>query len=213
MKSDFIQPITTNDFDLYQQFFQQTSSIACYGNSWSYITQACRKLGLGYKYYDRDILISIGKHHNHFVIVRPLGNIDHRFIELLKYLYDLSGQPIFIKKIFNSQTEQLNAKLFSEIRGKDNSSGTETNKYVWDEKSIADDDTYPELIFNLEMSLGIDIPHSQWLKNYQDYFPIQLSPQQSKTMSKSYQEFKRRIRQFKRLEKSCYLKIYEPLNS
>ncbi len=212
--SKYITPITIKDFPLYQQFFVQTWSVACYGNSWSYITQACRQLGLGNKYYDRDILVSIGKYQDHYVIVRPLGNIDHRFLKLVQLLFKRSHKPVFIKKVFDHQAEQikrLQPQKFSEA-ATDYSileEKCEAGKYSWHQNNFADDDTYPELIFNLDLSLKIELTPSQWLNLFQQHSQIQFNQQQLKSISKSYQEFRRRINRFNRLEINCCLQPYQ----
>ena len=83
---DKITPIIIDDFELFKVFFNNDKCKISYGNSWIYITQACRGLGLGYKYYDKDILVPIGKYKEHYVVVRPLGLLDNRFYRLLEYL-------------------------------------------------------------------------------------------------------------------------------
>lgn len=42
-----LSPIIPDDEPLYSAFFAREAQEACYANSWMYITQACRGLGLG----------------------------------------------------------------------------------------------------------------------------------------------------------------------
>ena len=60
-----------------------------------YITQACRGLGLGWKYLDGDRLFSVGCHNGHYVIVNPLGVLDGRLEGLLEKLSSRSGKPVY----------------------------------------------------------------------------------------------------------------------
>ncbi|MBI3795708.1 MAG: hypothetical protein HY268_01900 [Deltaproteobacteria bacterium] len=162
--ASFITPITVQDIPLYRHFFSQDARTYCYGNSWTYVTQACRGLGLGYKYYDGDMLLSIGRHNGHYVIVRPLGKIDNRFLELLSSLYRVSHRPVFIKKLFPDQVATLQCLenfCLASTYLRDHEQAA-PGKYVWDRSAFADDDTYPRLPLQRQSRPTRAVPGGAW---------------------------------------------------
>jgi hypothetical protein len=193
-----ISIITENDHALYRNFFSQVNHRACYGNSWTYITQACRKFGYGKKYYVEGSLISIGKHNGHYVIVRPLGMIDNRFIQLLDYLHQESGKPVFIKKLFPEQVIHLQKYArFAEASIYDPVMDIAyAGIYIWDEIAFADDDTYPELILDLDITLKYMLPIHEWFKIYCKGRLLTARIEYLKRIKRKYGEFRRRLRQF-----------------
>lgn len=152
-----LQPITWEDYDIYQSFFRAAPGTAVYANSWTYITQACRGLGLGWKYLDGDRLFSIGRHNGHYVLVNPLGCLDERLAGLLHRLHAASGKPVFIKKASDTPAAALEKiGVRPSVPGGD----------IWEAGAHADDDTYPELIVSPEISLGHSEKPSDWLRRY-----------------------------------------------
>jgi hypothetical protein len=205
-----ISPITAEDIPLYRQFFSQDGRTYCYGNSWTYITQACRGLGLGYKYYDGDVLLSIGRHNGHYVIVRPLGNIDRRFLDLLRFLKRVSRRPVFVKKLFPDQVATLQCLgdfCLASVYARDREQAV-PGKYVWDGSAFADDDTYPELIYDVDLSLELELGRSQWLAAYRLARADRPGTFHGRSLSRSHYEIRRRIRQFSNLDIYCRLEKY-----
>src|SRR5690349_18536776 len=94
-----ISPITPADYGLYRSFFARAPGRAVYANSWAYITQACRGIGegLGLKYVRRNALYAVGRHRGHFVVVNPLGDLQH-LSRLVVELQRASCRPVFVKK-------------------------------------------------------------------------------------------------------------------
>ncbi|HKA56084.1 MAG TPA: hypothetical protein VKJ47_20730 [Candidatus Binatia bacterium] len=205
-----ISPIIAKDISLYRQFFSRDGRASCYGNSWTYITQACRGLGLGYKYYDGDVLLSIGRHNGHYVIVRPLGTIDHRFLDLLRFLARASYRPVFVKKLFPDQVATLRhlgdfcpASAYAGDREQ-----AVPGKYVWDGGAFADDDTYPELIYDIDLSSALELERSQWLAAYRLARADTPGTFHGHSPSRYHYELRRRVRQFSNLSIHCRLEEY-----
>src|SRR2546423_1583501 len=165
-----ISPITNKDRELYNRFFEEDSRVARYGNSWTYITQACRGIGsgLGLKYYDGDLLLSIGYHRGHYVIVRPLGRINERIIRLLKVLRSVSRKPVFLKKLFPSQVNQLRhfGNFKDAVKYSNSGINPEPGDYPWSMESFADDDTYPEIILDVNITLNYGLPPKEWFTHF-----------------------------------------------
>jgi hypothetical protein len=163
-----ISAITNADFSLFREFFARDNRFACYGNSWAYITQACRGLGLGWKCHQQDVLWPIGQHRGHYVIVRPLGALDGRFVDLLETLRQKSGKPVFIKKLFKDQVAELQhlgnfvpAATYCPTLNR-----AAAGRYVWDPVAFADDDTYPELIINVGISRNYTQKPKLWREEF-----------------------------------------------
>ncbi len=140
-----LSPITSNDMDLYDAFFKK-ESLSNYANNFSYITQACRNLGMqGFKFVTDETLISLGYHNGHFVIVRPLGNKAIESVEsIAAQLFDLSRLPVYLKHLSESQAISLsnNRKII------------EMAQYPWEQECPLDDDTFPQAIINLQNMVG-----------------------------------------------------------
>lgn len=209
--TQIITLISGNDAPLYSDFFVRDNRVACYGNSWAYIIQACRGLGGGFKYHDRDVLLSIGRHRGHYVVVRPLGNIDSRFTDLLRTLRERSGKPVFIKKLFSDQVVRLRALgEFCEAASYSASeSKASAGVYPWDSVNFADDDTYPEVILDLGVTLKYRMKPQQWLNELQLALVHPLEKPQLKTIKTGYRRFRRNIKKFLRLGIECRLKEYD----
>ena len=209
--TQIITLISGNDAPLYSDFFVRDNRVACYGNSWAYIKQACRGLGSSLKYHDGDVLLSVGRHRGHYVVVRPLGNIDRGFINLLRTLHEISGKPVFIKKLFPDQVARLHALgAFSEAASYSTAENKAyTGPYPWDTVHFADDDTYPEVILDLGITLKYRMKPQQWLNELQLALVHPLEKPQLKTIKTSYRRFRRNIKQFLKLGIECRLKEYD----
>ena len=205
-----LSPITSRDIPLYREFFARDWQIACYGNSWAYITQACRGFGLGLKYYEPDLLVSIGRHRGHYVIVRPLGSIDGRFIALLATLRKTSGKPIFIKKLFPNQVARLRQLgNFHEAATYESRTGKVfAGKYPWDPVAFADDDTYPELILDVDITKKHWLKPRDWFDEFQKARRNSDSDLPSTAVREHYRKFRHNVHQFLRLDIGCRLEAY-----
>lgn len=114
----FISPINWNyaDENLYHSFFLSDTSDKLsayhYANSWAYICQAARNNG--HKFFNGNTLITIATKSVReqapieFEIINPLGQaaVKHT-LELAEQLKDLSGNPVLIKKVSESQVKYL----------------------------------------------------------------------------------------------------------
>ncbi len=204
-------PITPADLPLYRQFFSQDNRTACYGNSWTYITQACRGLGLGFKYYDHDVLLSMGQHRDHFVIVRPLGCIDQRMIDILAKLRELSGKPVFVKKLFPDQVACLHQLAVFKSAGSydDVQEQAFPGEYLWHPEAWADDDTYPELIFDLDVTSNYHVKPREWFYHFQKARLAPAETKRLKSFQSGYMQFRRRINRFVQAGLRCRLRKYD----
>lgn len=159
-------PITSADYGMYQSFFAQAPGTAVYANSWTYITQACRGIGegLGLRYTHGDALYSVGRHHGHFVVVNPLGNL-FELSEVVRQLRRASARPVFIKKIHSPQAAFL-GDLVPEPASYFIGGQPAPGPYVWDATAYADDDTYPEQIINVDLVLRFAVKPHEWFNQY-----------------------------------------------
>jgi hypothetical protein len=192
--SSHLTPITEQDIPLFRRFFSAERRLACYGNSWTYITQACRGLGLGYKFFDGQTLLALGMERGHFVVVRPLGKLGHSTAAFFKTLFKASNKPVYIKKLFADQVIELQS-LATFQRSED---------YPWGPQSFADDDTFPEMVIDLDVTLRHDLTGSKWF----DYFRERQLLRNTIPRKRAIQyrkEFRRRVRYFQRSGKMCSL--------
>lgn len=143
---DGITPISADDEILYQYFFEYNKDRS-YANNWLYVTQACRNLQkLGLKYHNGESLMSIGKHKEHFVIVRPSGeNTLNATHNLAKLLFNISGKPVYIKHLKSDDAGKLLTKSFGYRK---------MESYPWDINFPKDDDTFPQAIIELQSMVG-----------------------------------------------------------
>ncbi len=204
-----ISPIGLNDWTLYRHFFAADQRMACYGNSWAYITQACRGFGLGLKYHDGDTLISIGHHRGHYVVVRPLGTLDWRVIELLQVLYTVSGKPVFIKKLFPDQVDILcHLDSFDHTVQYAPSGQPKPGAYPWDPVAFADDDTYPEVIVNTVNLTNYSLTPTDWFITFHLAETDSFHSAPAQRLRRHYGKFRRKVKQFLKLGICCRLVEY-----
>ncbi len=193
-------PISHFDRHLYQDFFRKAGNYACYGNSWTYITQACRGLGsgLGLKYHDGKSLLSIGSHDGHYVVVRPLGRINKQVIRVLDVLTELSGKPVFIKKVFPDQAIRLfELGTFQEaIRRRTVDAEPLPGEYLWHPTSFADDDTFPEIILDVNVTLRYDASPKKWLQYFHACRKSPLSREKLNQLFRRYLKFRSKVNKF-----------------
>jgi hypothetical protein len=206
-----LSPITQRDIPLYREFFAREQQVACYGNSWAYITQACRGFGLGLKYHTREVLLSIGQHRGHYVVVRPLGVIDGHFMTLLAALHKESGKPVFIKKLFPDQVARLRQfGSFHEAGRYDTQTGkVSAGQYPWGPVAFADDDTYPELILDINVTRQHWLRPGDWFLEFQKARNDSTLPRSTAIVREHYRKFRRNVHQFLRLGIGCHLKAYQ----
>jgi hypothetical protein len=129
--------IADGDQEIYSAFFRRQWPQEHYGNSWSYLTQACRGLGYGRKYLTDDHLLSYGSHGHHYVIVRPIGHdLAPAVRSLAHHLHARSLLPVYIKHIEHVDATRLTA------------SGDffDMAKYPWCPEAKRDDASFPEVV-------------------------------------------------------------------
>lgn len=124
-----------------------------YGNSFYYLCQAANGTGeqrLGLKYFDGEMLAAIGIFNRkslgggwHFFINHPVGKFNtKKLATLAKAMLELSGNPVFLKKVSGEQKTQLLKVGFSDIE-----------VYPWHSQAMEEDDTFPEQIIDIEKTL------------------------------------------------------------
>jgi len=192
--------ITERDRGLYRDFFTRERRHACYGNSWSYITQACRGLGSGVRYHDRDVLLSLGMHRDRYVVVRPLGVLDDRFIDLVKHLHEKSGRPVMVKKLYPDQAERLHelGSFREAARYEGLHPRPRSGRHPWDAKVFADDDTWPVLIVDTELTLDFDHPPREWRERLEKARVSPTEPRHLRALGRYHRDFQRQVQCFER---------------
>ncbi|MBN1374015.1 hypothetical protein JW962_01630 [Candidatus Dojkabacteria bacterium] len=150
-KHSEISPISKSDIPLFEKFFKKTQT--SYGNSWIYVTQGVYGIGpnnLGYKFYDGknlSVVIIYPKIGNEselvFYWIRPMGP------GILPIIKDFSDEVLkkygiftFIKKISKYQFTELVSYGF---KG--------TKKHPWHTSAHSEDDTFPEMIYEIPETL------------------------------------------------------------
>jgi len=151
-KNRYISEITLKDYELFEQYFKNESTHT-YGNSWLYVTQGTYGIGeggLGYKYYDGislAVLVIYPRMNNPkelvLYCVRPLGGtvLDH-LLDISKKVYKEYKILSYFKKLHKAQFDYLINKGLQD-----------TSHYPWIVNSYAEDDTFPELIFDIQKTL------------------------------------------------------------
>lgn len=146
--------LSTTDKD--KKFFRDflvDEEVKTYGNSFYYLCQAANGTGeqkLGLKFFDGEMLTPIGIFNRaslgggwHFHIIHPIGNFDVKKITTLaKGMLELSGNPVFVKKVSTDQREKLLNAGFSQVE-----------TYPWHAQAIEEDDTFPEQILDIEQTI------------------------------------------------------------
>lgn len=149
------KPITHQCENLFHFFFRKYKEEFCYASAWLYLTQAARGCGgLGYYYkIDESFVFALGYHDPHFVIIHPLGEFPPSFFQLAEQLCNLSGKPVFVKKIsFGKQSKLRKLARNTKIEV------TTTRDYPWTANEPSDDDTFPEIIIDVPQFLELVDP-------------------------------------------------------
>jgi hypothetical protein len=150
-KNPNITPITAKDCALFEDFFAKEEKHT-YGNSWIYITQGTFGIGsenLGYKYYDGKNLCAIAiypKIEQPDIImmywIRPMGeNVLSIIVELSEKIKCEYNVCSYVKKLFPDQYEYLLQYSFRSAK-----------EFPWHSSAHSEDDTYPELIYDVEQT-------------------------------------------------------------
>ncbi len=144
--------ITSKDKKLFRDILGKEKTDT-YGNSFYYMCQASNGLGadkLGLKFYDGEMLASIGIFNRsslgggwHFHIIHPTGKVElKKILALSKTMLELSGNPVFIKKVSTTKQEELLNSGFSSIEN-----------YPWHSQAMEEDDTFPEQVLDIDETL------------------------------------------------------------
>ncbi|MFC1771408.1 helix-turn-helix transcriptional regulator [Candidatus Margulisiibacteriota bacterium] len=147
-----ISDISDKDRKIFRDFLDKEKS-ETYGNSYYYLCQAANGTGankLGVKFYDAETLATIGIFNRsslgggwHFHIINPLGVFDtEKILNLAQRMLEISGNPVFVKKITKKQREKLLDVGFSPIE-----------KHPWHAQAIEEDDTFPEQILDIKETI------------------------------------------------------------
>jgi hypothetical protein len=147
-----INSITEKDNKLFQTFFDKAKNNS-YADNFYYLCQAVNGNGhknLGLKFFDSKTLATLGIFNRyslgggwHFHIVHPLGEFNElEILKLSKSMLEISGNPVYIKKVNDEQRQQLLNIGFSSIE-----------EYPWHAQAMEEDDTFPEQIVNIEQAL------------------------------------------------------------
>lgn len=205
-----ISVVSPEKFDLYYRFFSQDRLKSKYANSIFYITQACRGLGYGLKFCDEDVLISIGVHRSHFVLVNPLGDYDRRLAGLLRYLSDVSQKPVFIKKMIPSpgllndigdDIMEANSPLMHIRQQK-------WAQLIWSKRAPEDDDTFPECLIDINLTLSYRLSPKEWLESFLSEINLRLDVYEQASIKKKYRNFRRKVFLFERSKFQITLQPY-----
>ncbi len=149
--NEHITPVTLNDFELFQRFFEKEPHT--YGNSWTYVTQGVYGIGpdnLGYKYYDGENLSMVcvypkieDSETNVFYWIRPMGkDILDKIIAVSGEVKENFGLNIMVKKLFEDQYNHLLQNGFQS-----------TSEFPWHSQVPSEDDTFPEQIVDVQKTL------------------------------------------------------------
>lgn len=162
--------ITGKDRQLFRDF-RLLDTTKTYGNSFYYVCQAANGLGpdrLGLKYFDGKMLAGIGIGNRfslggnwHFHVVNPMGEFNPESIRMLcQHLLELSGTPVFVKKLTDNEQDQLLNIGFSRIE-----------EYPWHAQAMEEDDTFAEQILDVNAVLEkIQVYQRSGLKTNYRYF-------------------------------------------
>jgi len=159
-----ISSITDHDRKLYQDMLSKEVTNT-YGNSFYYLCQAANGSGerkLGLKYFDGEMLATVGIFNRssfgggwHFHIIHPVGKFQpKKLLALVQAMLELSGNPVFVKKISKKQMDALLDIGFSSAEA-----------YPWHTQAMEEDDTFPEQILDIEETLNqVEAPGKRSLK-------------------------------------------------
>lgn len=177
-----VSPITDKDKKLFRDMLAKNGKGSeTYGNSYFYLGQAANGIGaekMGLKYYDGDFLATLGIFNRaslgggwHFHIINPVGKFEPgKILALAKSMLELSGNPVYVKKINPEKQMQLLKAGFSPIE-----------QYPWHSQAIEEDDTFPEQILDIKKTINyaegpgkcdLKDKYQRFLARYQDKLEI-----------------------------------------
>ena len=161
---------TQKDARIFRDYLRKEKT-KTYGNSWFYLCQAANGIGsekLGLRFFDGDMLASIGIFNRstlgggwHFHIIHPVCVFDHKkILTLSKAMLELSGNPVFVKKISKEERDKLLNLGFHAIE-----------TYPWHNQAMEEDDTFPEQMIDIEETIrGVEGPGKRDLKDKHQRF-------------------------------------------
>lgn len=153
-----IHPVNPRSHDaLSLRDFVQKMPEAQYGSSWMYLTQAADTRALrgepyGYWYVGQDRMAAVGMFERpydraektmHFHLIRPMGSWTLTQIQTLcADLREISGQPVYLKKITEGQKGAWHGGRFADGAS-----------FPWHHSAPLEDDTHPEVVLTLDHTL------------------------------------------------------------
>lgn len=185
-----LAPIQASDIQIYKERFAREQRQASYSHAWSYIIQACRNFML--RYLSDDLLISIGFHQNRFVFVSILGLNERSLPEFLHFtqlMYEVHPHPIYLKKVFTDHLPHLN-----------HGNWETTEHYPWDLDAPSDEDTFPEIIANLDLALDYVRPWEEWKELYQSAIQREISYEHLQFVKRRRKDFRNELAVFERMQ-------------
>lgn len=158
--------IQREEESLFRKYFKRYRQTSAYSNSWLYITQAARGLGeLGYYYESekKDFIVALGLHPNkkNFVLINPLGKLSSEIFLTLEELCTVSSHPVYLKKMSKTKRKKLPGYLKAT-----NLQLETTETYPWKEGEENDDDTFPEIVTDINRL--VNIVYNENISNLKD---------------------------------------------
>lgn len=181
--------IQASDIALYKERFACENRLASYSYAYSYVIQACRNFML--RYVSDDLLISIGFHQNRFVFVSILGLNERSLAEFNHFtqlMYEVHPHPIYIKKVFTDHLPYF-----------EHSNWDSTDNYPWDSSAPADEDTFPEIITNLQLALDYERPWDEWKLLYQEAIQREISYEHLQFIKRRRKDFRNELAVYSRM--------------
>ncbi|MCI5066102.1 hypothetical protein MRY87_10295 [bacterium] len=133
-----------------------------YANGFCYLRQATRGSAPANVYVKDRSFLALGSHQNCPLVVYPRNLSQEELRELCFELSSSGKRQVYIKKYSPPADERATGSHFSSL-------GESTQH--WDNDSIADDDTFPELIVDLGLSCDTSLAPVQWIDRVRSAYP------------------------------------------
>lgn len=156
-----VRTLSLPDYRQICQRFPAVRGSAQYGRGWLYLTQACRNAGAPYGAFgalvdDGTSVAGLGRHNQHWVVVRPLGALDEGFVGALIELVRSTDAPlhVYVKMADSGPREQLRRAAIAH-----GAAVLGATAYRWDTGSPHDDQTFGEVVMPVRWTS--ELAHSQ----------------------------------------------------